>query len=148
MRHLISSLLAAGTLCVAAAQAQPALPPPEATDPVKLGLMAGFPPAPDKTVRLANLLKYPNARWGFHHLRELGPTASIWRGAGTASALPVAARDLGAVAFRDEQGATTTLADWQRNTYTDGLLVLHRGRVIYEQVYAGMALHEPHALWS
>lgn len=91
LRH---TLLAASLLIAAASHAQQ-LPPPQATDPVALQIMQGFPPPPDKTVRLANVLQYPNARWAFHHMRELGPTAAIWRGAGPASALTKAAHTLG-----------------------------------------------------
>ena len=69
----------------------PQLPPPDVTQPAALRLMQGFPPPPDKVVRLANILQYPNVRWAAHHLRELGPTAAVWRGAGTPSALPTAA---------------------------------------------------------
>ncbi len=126
----------------------PALPPPDATDPVTLQLMQGFPPAPDKTVRLATVLKYPNGRWAFHHLRELGPTTAVWRGEGAPSALPAALIELDGLGFADDKGGKTTLADWQKNTYTDGLLVLHRGKVVYERNYVGMQPHQPHVLWS
>lgn len=137
-------------LCAASgAHAQvPTLPPPEATDPVRQGIMQGFPPPPEKSVHLANLLKYPNARWGFHHLRELGPTTALWRGAGAPSSLPARAVDLDAVQFDTAGGTKSSLADWQRNTYTDGLLVLHRGQVVYERTYAGMQAQHTHVLWS
>ncbi len=133
-----------------AAQAQaPALPPPEATDPVALRLMHGFPPPPDKIVRLANILKYPNVRWAARHLRELGPTADISRGAGAPSVLPAAKLTLqDSLAFSDDKGGSATLADWQKNTYTDGLLVLHKGRVVYERYHIGMQAQQPHVLWS
>jgi CubicO group peptidase (beta-lactamase class C family) len=36
----------------------------------------------------------------------------------------------------------------KKATYTDGLLVLHRGRVVYEKTYAGMQAANTHALWS
>jgi CubicO group peptidase (beta-lactamase class C family) len=152
-------LLSRLTLCVAIASAalttlappahaQPQLPPPDATDPVALKLMQGFPPPPDKQVRLATILKYPNARWALHHLRELGPTATVWRGDGPASALPAQLRALDTLAFADDKGAPTTLAAWQKATYTDGLLVLHQGRVVYERYDVGMQPHQPHVLWS
>jgi CubicO group peptidase (beta-lactamase class C family) len=129
------------------AQAPP-LPAPEATDPVKLELMKGFPPAPDKTVRLSSVLRFPNGRWAFHHMRELGPTAQVWRGDGTPSLLREATLDLGSLGFEDDKGGKTSLADWQRETFTDGLLVLHKGRIVYQEHYSGMAAHHPHALWS
>ncbi|MCX2864126.1 serine hydrolase [Paucibacter sp. PLA-PC-4] len=150
MQSLFRSTLAAVLLSstLAHAQTRPQLPPPQATDPIALKLMQGFPPPPDKTVRLANVLQYPNARWAFHHMRELGPTAAVWRGAGTPSALPQAARDLDVIRFDDGGGQQVGLTDWQRDTYTDALLVLHRGRIVYERYAAGMQPQQPHALWS
>lgn len=153
MSRRLVPLSAAATLAFAllpACQAQPRLqlPPPEATDPIVLKLMEGFPPPPDKTVRLANVLQYPNARWAFHHMRELGPTVAVWRGAGSPVALPQALRNLDGVRWDDGQGHAVTLADWQRETYTDALLVLHRGRVVYERYDAGMKPWQAHALWS
>ncbi|MDO9603192.1 serine hydrolase [Hydrogenophaga sp.] len=151
LRKTLSALAASATLLACAtahAQQRPPLPPPEATDPVALKLMQGFPPPPEKTVRLANVLQYPNARWAFHHMRELGPTATIWRGAGPASALPRALRELDGVRFEDGQGHQIDLLGWQRNTYTDALLVLHRGKLVYERYDAGMKPQQPHALWS
>lgn len=132
----------------ALALAQPQLPPPERTDPVALGTMQGFPPPADKSVRLATVLKYPNGRWAYHHMRELGPTAAVWRGEGPPHAFPRAARELDAIAFPGADGKPLSIAEWQKNTYTDGLLVLHRGRVVYEATYAGMQPWHTHALWS
>jgi CubicO group peptidase (beta-lactamase class C family) len=132
----------------AAAMAQATQPSPEATDPVKLEVMQGFPPPAEKVVRLGTLLKFPNGRWGFHHLRELGPTAQVWRGDERPSTVRQAPQEMGALAFDDDKGGRTTLADWQRATYTDGLLVMHKGAVIYQKYYSGMAAHQPHALFS
>ena len=69
-------ILPAAVLLVLAgtAGAQPALPPPASIDPIALQLMQGFPPPAGKVVQLGNLLRPANSRWGFHHLRELGPT--------------------------------------------------------------------------
>lgn len=132
---------------VALAQAPPQ-PPPEATDPVKLELMKGFPPSAEKIVRLSTVLKFPNGRWAFHHMRELGPTAQVWRGDEKPSALREMLQELGTLRFEDDKGGKTTLADWQRTTYTDGLLVLHKGSIVYQKHYSGMAAHQPHSLWS
>ena len=154
-RHLTRSLPTVALACTLLSAAlpiraqAPQLPPPESTNPVTLQLMQGSPPPPDKIVRLANILKYPNVRWAAQHLRELGPTATIWRGALASSTLPAAPRTLpDTLAFTDEHGVPTTLADWQKSTYTDGLLVLHRGRVVYERYHIGMQSQQPHVLWS
>lgn len=140
----------AALLCLAqASQAQaPQLPAPESTDPVTLGLMKGFPAPSDKQVRLATVLKYPNSRWAFHHMRELGPTANVARGAGAPVTLKSAPSDVDKLSFDNGQGASISFADWQRSTYTDGLLVLHKGKVVYQRTYVGMDAAQPHALWS
>lgn len=124
------------------------LPPPEQTDPVALGIMKGFPPPPEKIVTLGNLLKYPNSRWGFQHIRELGPTANVWRGKAAASPLPEAARPLREIGLQDKDGRQLSIDDWQKSTYTDGLLVLHKGQIVYQKYHSGMRPETPHALWS
>jgi CubicO group peptidase (beta-lactamase class C family) len=126
----------------------PQPPPPESTDPVKLELMKGFPPPPDKQVRLSTVQKFPNGRWAFHHMRELGPTVQVWRGDEVASVLRNAPEPMDTLGFDDDKGGKTTVADWQRTTYTDGLLVLYKGAVVYQKYHSGMAAHQPHALWS
>lgn len=145
--HAISAA-AAMMIAVTSFAQQPQLPPPESTDPVALEIMKGFPPPPEKIVSLGNLLKYPNSRWGFQHIRELGPTANVWRGKAAVSPLPQAAHQLGNIEFRDNSGKQVSLAEWQKNTYTDGLLVLHKGKIVYQQYYSGLRAETPHALWS
>lgn len=147
-RHA-AAFAAALTVFVSASMAQaPQPPPPEATDPVRLELMKGFPPPPDKVVKLSTILKFPNGRWAFHHLRELGPTVQVWRGDEAPSLRRAAPQQLDALRLEDDKAVAISLADWQRATYTDGLLVLHKGAIVYEKTYAGMAAHQPHALWS
>ena len=68
---LAAAAAALGMTSTSHAQA-PQLPPPEATHPVPLQLMQGFPPPPDKIVRLANILKYPNVRWAAQAQPALG----------------------------------------------------------------------------
>lgn len=146
-RHAIGTAVAMLIVLPSAAQERP-LPPPENTDPVALEIMKGFPPPPDKIVNLGNLLKYPNGRWGFHHIRELGPTASVWHGKGPVSPLPEASRQMENIAFQDKNDKQISIEDWQKNTYTDGLLVLHKGKIVYQKYHSGMRAETPHALWS
>jgi hypothetical protein len=143
----LSALLAVD-LGSASAQQAPRLPPPEATDPVTLGIMAGAPPPANRRVSLANLLAYPNPRWGFHHMRELAPSRAVGIGGNPARPLPAARTALESVAFDDGAGNRISLADWQKNTYTDGLIVLRNGRVVLEKYHVGMQPSDAHALWS
>src|ERR1035437_4984343 len=73
-----------------------------ASDPKTTGIMQGFPPSANKTVRIADGSgwKFPQIRWAFSHTRELGPTVNVWRGSGRPTALVMAERkDLDNVAF-------------------------------------------------
>ncbi|MEK8051783.1 serine hydrolase [Ideonella sp. DXS22W] len=124
------------------AQAQaPALPSAEQTDPAKLGWMVGSPPPPDKVIRFedGSGYRFPQLRWSFSHQRQLIPTTNVSRGVGAVSPLPRAERnDLDAVRFTP-LGKTEPLT-WAQAfdaNYTDGIVVLHKGRVVYER-YAGV----------
>lgn len=147
--HRTAAIAAALILNASVALAQAPQPlPPEATDPVKLELMKGFPPPPDKIVKLSSVLKFPNGRWAFHHMRELGPTAQVWRGDEKPSVLRDMSREMDTLKFEDDKGVGISLADWQRTTYTDGLLVLHKGAVVMQKYHSGMRAQQPHSLWS
>jgi CubicO group peptidase (beta-lactamase class C family) len=142
------SVLLAADPGPASAQQAPRLPPPEATDPVALGIMAGAPPPANRRVSLANLLAYPNPRWGFHHMRELAPSRAVATAGKPVRSLSSAHASLESVMIDDGTGNRISLADWQKNTYTDGLIVLHNGRVVLEKYHAGMQPGDAHALWS
>lgn len=143
---LIASL--AGLLATPASWAQaPNLPPPDSVLLDKLGYMSGFPPAPDKVVDDSNRIRYPQMTWALQNTRQLLHTRNVRRGSLPASPLPRWEKNLDEWVFADDKGARTTIADWQRDTYTDGLIVLHRGRVVYER-YRNMQPETPHLLFS
>src|SRR5688572_1023080 len=129
---------------------QPA-PTAASTDPAALGVMQGFPPPPEKTVRVADTTswRFPNTRWSFSHQRELGPSAAIRRGAGAATALPYGLRDdLDDVPFVTQDGRPMTWGESVEENFTDGLVVLHRGTVVYETYRGALQPHTPHLAMS
>src|SRR5271165_3291928 len=100
-------------------------------------LMTGVPPFPvERQVTLANWQDPPFNRWAFQHIRELIPTARISRGAGRPRRLPRAERDICGISFRSAD-QDLTVGGMLASTYTDGFLVLHRGRVVCEQYFNG-----------
>ncbi len=110
-------------------------------------LMAGVPPFPEQSlVTLANWQDPPFNRWAFQHIRELIPTARIARAAAPAP-LPRAERDILGFQFRSGD-AELTVAEMLEETYTDGFLVLHQGKVVAEHYFNGMAPDVPHLLMS
>jgi CubicO group peptidase (beta-lactamase class C family) len=110
--------------------------------------MTGAPPfPPGAQVTLANWQDPPFNRWAFQHVRELIPTARIARAAGPAWELPRAERDV--LGFRFGLGdRELSIAELLDETYTDGFLVLHQGRILAEHYFNEMAPDVPHLLMS
>ncbi|WP_458763993.1 serine hydrolase domain-containing protein [Cupriavidus basilensis] len=132
-----------------AAPAAPVFPDAAATDPVAAGWMQGFPPAAAKVISFTPASNgFPRTRWSFSHIRELVPTASVWHGRGPVSPLPRAERDIGGVPFTDADGTRRTFSDMLGLTYTDGILVMHKGRVVYEKYFGALDDHTPHIAMS
>ena len=130
----------------------PSFPDARATDPVALGWMNGSPPPASKLVLFADgsFYKFPRTRWAFSHMRELVPTVTVPRGAGPVSALPRAERrDLDAVTFTPIGGSAplTWAAAFDAN-YTDGIVVLHRGRIVYERYGGALTPERQHIVFS
>ena len=112
------------------------------------GLMAGAPPfAPRTAVTLANWQEPPFNRWAFQHVRELIPTARIPRGDTPVWLLPADERDIAGIRFRCED-RELSIADMLAETWTDGFLVLHRGRIVAEHYFNGLRPDTPHLLMS
>jgi CubicO group peptidase (beta-lactamase class C family) len=111
-------------------------------------LMQGFPPPPEGQVTLGNWRTAPFNRWAFHHVRELIPTADIPNDPGRTWSLPAAAADPGRLCIGDGHDRSLSFAEFLDRTDTDGLVVLHRGRVVFEHYAHGMTADSPHILMS
>ena len=153
LRALAGVAVLGAVVIVARAQTpSTAFPDARATDPVTMGWMAGSPPPADKVIRFADgsFYQFPQTRWAFSHMRELVPTVAVSRGAGPVSPLPRAERrDLDAVTFTPI-GASSPMtwgAAFDAN-YTDGIVVLHRGRVVYERYGRVLTPERPHIAFS
>ena len=114
---------------------------------VESGLMRGSPPPPGRVVTLENWQEAPFNRWGFLHVRELIPTANISRCGTPEYELPREERDLAGFEFEHE-GDRVTFSQMLEATFTDGVIIVHRGRVIYESYVEGMTPATTHLLMS
>ena len=152
MKLFASVLIAAAAAILVAsgsrAQNAPALPPPTSVTAEVLGYMDAFPPVGDKLIDNSNRTRFPQTRWVLQHTREFVPTRNIRRGAAPPAPLPRAERNLDAVVFEDDKGQKITAGQWLDATYTDALIVLHKGRVVYERYMNGMKPETPHLLFS
>ncbi|MEO0620374.1 MAG: serine hydrolase [Pseudomonadota bacterium] len=82
---------------------------------------------------LANWRLPPHSEWAFQNVREIVPTVAI--AAGEPRPLEEALRDVGSVTVSVETtGAKTdaTFSELMAETWTSGVVVLHRGALVYE----------------
>jgi CubicO group peptidase (beta-lactamase class C family) len=123
-----------------------------ASEPAAGGWMEGFPPAPERRITFDSdaFYDFPQIRWTLSHVRELAATANVWRGDQGASSLERAptAADLDSLKFRDMNGGERRFDESLHDTYTDGIVVLHRGRIVYERYFGALAAHLPHSCFS
>jgi CubicO group peptidase (beta-lactamase class C family) len=80
----------------------------------------------------------PHNRWAFQHIREILPTAEVWRGRGPVKVLTRAEVDLDGLKVKSLSGSDIALSAFLDETYTDGLVVLKNGAVAYERYFNGM----------
>lgn len=111
-------------------------------------LMQGFPPASEGQVTLANWRTAPFNRWAFHHVREILPTADIPHDPGSIRGLAANLQDFTGLRIAAPGGKSLDLTDFMRETTTDGLVILHRGSIVFEHYANGMTSSSPHILMS
>eukprot|EP01035_Chromulina_nebulosa_P016762 gene16762-22221_t len=97
-RHATAQCTPAQTRDMSDAAASKPIPTAAESDPQTLGYMQGFPPPNDKLITFqdGSFRSFPELRWAWSNIRQLVPTVNVWRGAGPASDLPRAERDIGA----------------------------------------------------
>ena len=110
----------------------------------ELGIMRGFPPPPEKRPDLTNWDLAPFNRWSFMNIRKLFPTAEVAADHNNIQPLPSDSQDLSSIAFADHAGKRKSIAEFLDDSYTDGFLVLHRGRIISEKYFNEMQPDTPH----
>jgi CubicO group peptidase (beta-lactamase class C family) len=143
------------TVNQSSANETPEFPDAEATDPSRLGWMVGSPPAADKLIRYedGSYYRFPQWRWSFSHWRSLRPTIEVSRGPTTVRELQSVPRnmdaELEAVTFTPLNNSTqVTWGDSLAANYTDGILVLHRGRIAYERYFGALTAERSHIAFS
>jgi CubicO group peptidase (beta-lactamase class C family) len=103
------------------------------------GIMKGFPVPPEHRVPRNDWDRAPWNRWSFQHVREILPTAQVWRGSAKVREFDRKTRKLGDIAFTDPDTTAMTIQGWLDSSYTDGFIVLHKGAIVFEQYQNGMS---------
>ena len=112
----------------------------------EMGIMQGSPPK--RLIDMSKWDKGPDNLWAFQHISEIIPTANISRGSGPVARLEHAPQDLSGLGFKTPDGKQMTVRKMLETTYTDGFIVLHEGRVVFEKYYNGMTPQTRHLLMS
>lgn len=154
-RAVAAALILCATLPSVTAQTLTA----QESDPKAMGWMAGFPPPSDKLITQpdTNYFSFPKLRWSVCHLREFLPTEEISRGLGA----PIPLDYLPPAEFADARQAIDALTfrpmnsdeemTWEESlyaNYTDGILIVHKGRVVYERYFGCLDEDGKHAAMS
>ncbi len=108
------------------------------------GIMRGFPPPPEQRINHYTWDKPPFHRWSFQHVREVVPTVNVGRGRKT-FALPKASNNaIDKLPIELPSGHKGTVSQHLAAMYTDGFLVVHKGKRIYERYFNGMDARTQH----
>ena len=139
--------------------ARPAPLSAQESDPRVMGWMQGFPPPQDKLITQpdANYFSFPKLRWSVCHLREFIPTEQISRGLGAPAALDYlepadfakTREQIDALNFMPMN--SNKQMTWKESldaNYTDGMLIIHQGRVVYERYSGCLKEDGKHAIMS
>ncbi len=122
------------------------------SDPITMGWMQGFPPPLENRALAARAdhMRFPTTRFAFSNMREFVPTARVGRGAAEPTVLPLALRDdLDSVTFMPI-GSTQPMRwdEAQLENFTDAIIVLHRGAVVYERYFGVTKPDSRHIVFS
>ena len=110
------------------------------SDPRTLGWMVGAPPPANKIIRFTDgdYFSFPKLRWTACHFRQLMPTVGVSRGLD--APVPLQRRiDAAIDALTFTPLGSDKKMTWAQSldaNYTDGIVILHEGVVVYER-YSG-----------
>jgi CubicO group peptidase (beta-lactamase class C family) len=147
------AVIAAAALAVATSGAQAQTwANAEESDPAKLGWMQGTPPPANKIIGLEDggYRTFPKTRWSFSNWRQFVQSVSLRRGATPISVFPRAERtDIDALTFTP-LGSDKAMS-WKDSlgaNYTDGIVVLHKGKIVYERYFGVTTAETQHIAYS
>ncbi len=126
------------------------------SDPNKIGWMQGFPPPDDKTIGVkdGSFLEFPALRYSVVHQQQFLPTVVVSRGLGSPSVLSYALdNNIDGLTFKPghPQRETYPIMTWEESlakNYTDGMLILHKGTVVYERYFGALTEDARHMAMS
>lgn len=124
----------------------------EETEPEKMGWMKGFPPEKEKLIYASDgsFFQFPALRYSINHMREFYPTRNVSAAKEKYYQFEVALdKKIDEIMFIpwDEDRAISWKESLKRN-YTDGIIILHKGKIVYEKYFAGLTPDGNHGAMS
>lgn len=115
--------------------------------------MKGFPPPTEKRLSAADgsFFKFPALRYSVVHMREFMPTVNVPRGNSHPPCDFRRAIDENIDTLTFLPTGATEPVTWAQSlalNYTDGILILHRGTIVYEKYFGELTPESVHALMS
>ncbi|KJS69627.1 MAG: 6-aminohexanoate hydrolase [Pseudomonas sp. BICA1-14] len=142
-----------GAMACSAYASEPAeFPDAQTSDPATMGWMVGSPPPADRILRFedGSYFRFPQMRWSVANFRQLMPTVNVSRGLGESSLLEhQPSNEIDALTFVPLGGGEPMT--WQQSlqaNYTDGIIILHRGKLVYERYFGVLKPQGQHAAMS
>ena len=122
------------------------------SEPSNFGWMKGFPPPADKVLHTwdGSFFNFPAIRWSVVHMREMLPTQNVSRGTESPSKLSYDLDknidELTFMPWNAKKKMTWEESLWAN--YTDGMIIIHKGKVVYERYFSELTEHDVHAVMS
>jgi CubicO group peptidase (beta-lactamase class C family) len=122
------------------------------SDPNKLGWMNGFPPKKEKTLKASDgsFFEFPQLRYSVNHMREFFPTRAVKSSEDKKYTVKVKLdKNIDSIKFNywDSQ-KETTFEESLYDNYTDGIIIMHKGKIIYERYFGGLKPDTLHSAMS
>ncbi len=138
--------------CAYVSYAQPSYLNAEESSPKNHAWMKGFPPHPDSVLSAidGSFFEFPALRYSVCHMREFFPTVNV----------PCAQRQRSQFTVQlDPKIDELTFKPWEapdsmtwkeslEKNYTDGIIILHQGRIVYEKYFGELRPDGLHAAMS
>lgn len=124
----------------------------EDSDPKKMGWMQGFPPPEDKIISAidGSFFRFPALRYSVCHMREFMPTSVVKASAKNQykfrQKLDNNIDKISFIPWNSSESIT-----WEQSlsaNYTDGILILHKGKIVYEKYFGELEPEGVHAAMS
>ena len=122
------------------------------SDPNKMAWMKGFPPKKDSIISAADrsFFSFPALRYSVCHMRQFLPTTVVQSAEKNWYSFKLAiAKEIDEITFTPwESNKKMTWQESLMQNYTDGIIVLHKGKIVYENYFGELKPNGLHAAMS